>query len=386
MTESHCCPRCGKNIPPDAPADLCPDCLLAGGFLAAVESDDGEAAIDPALARTTPARGTSGFIAPLATELGSLFPNLEIHDLLGQGGMGAVYRARQTKLDRLVALKIIRPESADNPAFAERFNREARTLARMNHPNIVGVHDFGEVQLDGSPLFFFVMEFVDGANLREVLQGDGVSAEQATMIVGQVCDALQYAHDTGVVHRDIKPENILLDRRGRVKIADFGLARLVIGSTDDFTLTATHQVMGTPRYMAPEQMAGARDVDHRADIYSLGVVFYEMLTGTLPLGSFDPPSAKTGGDAMLDRVVLKALAADPQRRYQQVSEFARELYQADPALAVSAMGVHGGSPQPWPGPSTIMENAIAVTDGRWSGWLVRTVRQLWPQCWQWDKW
>lgn len=177
------------------------------------------------------------------------------------------------------------------------------------------------------------------------------------------------------MHRDIKPENILLDRRGRVKIADFGLARLVAGSTEDFTLTGTHQVMGTPRYMAPEQMAGSRNVDHRADIYSLGVVFYEMLTGTLPLGSFDPPSAKTGGNAMLDRVVLKALASDPQRRYQQVSEFARELYEAAPTLA-SSMSVHGGGPQRWPGPSTILDNAIGgavdrVRDGRVLKWLTR---------------
>jgi serine/threonine protein kinase len=144
-------------------------------------------------------------------------------------------------------------------------------------------------------------------------------------IIPQICEALQFAHDAGIVHREIKPENILLDRKGKVKIADFGLAKLAGGAAGDFTLTGTHQVMGTPRYMAPEQMEGSHHVDHRADIYSLGVVFYEMLTGEVPMGRFDPPSHKTHVDAQLDEVVLKTLAREPDRRYQQASQIKSDI-------------------------------------------------------------
>jgi hypothetical protein len=267
--------------------------------------------------------------------LGHHFPQLEIIALLGHGGMGAVYKARQPKLDRLVALKIIRPEAAGDPAFAERFNREARMLARLSHPHIVAVYDFGSVDISlremiphaeredytqPCPLYYFLMEYVDGPNLRQLLQSGELLPQQALAIVPQICEALQFAHDEGVVHRDIKPENILLDKRGRVTIADFGLAKLAAGSTEDFTLTGTHQVMGTPRYMAPEQMEGSRAVDHRADIYSLGVVFYEMLTGEVPAGHFEPPSRKVEVDVRLDEVVLRALAREPERRYQQATE------------------------------------------------------------------
>ena len=152
------------------------------------------------------------------------------------------------------------------------------------------------------------MEFVDGVNLRQMLQSAKLSPAEALKIVPRICDALQYAHEEGVVHRDIKPENILIDKRGRLKIADFGLAKLLGPSAADFKLTATHQVMGTLHYMAPEQMERPLAVDHRADIYSLGVVFYEMLTGELPLGRFAPPSQKATIDVRLDDVVLRALA------------------------------------------------------------------------------
>lgn len=324
MTDPNRCPTCGCELPADA--GLCPECLLRQGF---AENDSlavevGEDAGGSGLPVTTP---PAPFEPPPAEELASLFPGLEIVKLLGHGGMGAVYQARQTKLDRLVALKIIRPESASDPAFAERFLREARTLAKLSHPSIVGVHDFGEVETEpaseedsSTTLFYFVMEYIDGANLRQLIEAEELAPEAAIGIVPQLCDALQFAHDQGVVHRDIKPENILVDSRGQVKIADFGLARLTEASPRDFTLTATHQVMGTPRYMAPEQMEGSHDVDHRADIYSLGVVFYEMLTGQVPAGHFDPPSKKVQIDVRLDEVVLRSLAREPERRYQQVSE------------------------------------------------------------------
>ncbi len=311
MSEPSRCPECGAEMPAGALAGLCPKCLLAAGLESRPVQEQ------PAVggAPTTP--HGAGFVPPDPASLAAHFPQLEILELLGCGGMGAVYKARQPRLDRLVALKIIRPESADSPAFAERFNREARMLARLSHPQIVAVYDFGEVHVSDRatssqprPLYFFLMEYVDGPNLRQLMQTGELSPQQALAIVPQICEALQFAHDEGVVHRDIKPENILLDTRGRVKIADFGLAKLAGRSPEEFTLTGTHEVMGTPRYMAPEQMEGSHAVDHRADIFSLGVVFYEMLTGEVPAGHFEPPSKKVEIDVRLDEVVLRAACAN----------------------------------------------------------------------------
>jgi serine/threonine protein kinase len=261
MPEARLCPECSTELPTDAPEELCPQCLLQVGLS---DSDHDLVVEGP---------GTEAyanrFTAPSPAELAPLFPQLEILELLGQGGMGAVYKARQTKLDRLVALKILPVGEGHDAAFAERFAREARALAKLNHPNIVAVHDFGEA----AGLYYFIMEFVDGTNLRHVLQAHQLDPLEALLIVPQICDALQYAHEEEIVHRDIKPENILLDKRGRVKIADFGLAKLLARSDADLRLTGSRQVMGTLHYMAPEQMEKPHTVDHRADIYSLGVVF-----------------------------------------------------------------------------------------------------------------
>ncbi|MBA3710799.1 MAG: serine/threonine protein kinase, partial [Planctomycetes bacterium] len=260
--------------------------------------------------------GRQRFVPPAPAELAAAFPQLEVLELIGQGGMGAVYRARQKHLDRVVALKVLAPDLGRDAAFVERFAREARALARLNHPHLVSIYDFGQT----GEWCWIVMEHVDGANLRQVMATGALSPAQALAIVPQLCEALQYAHDEGVVHRDIKPENILMDRKGRVKVADFGLAKLMSTDAGERVLTASHDVMGTVHYMAPEQVERSRDVDHRADIYSLGVVLYEMLTGGLPLGRFDPPSKRVAVDVRLDEVVLKALEKDPQRRYQQASE------------------------------------------------------------------
>ena len=237
-------------------------------------------------------------------------------ELLGRGGMGVVYKARHRGLERLVALKILQSRTREDPAFGERFAREARALARLSHPNIVAVYDFGQ----SKELFYFVMEYVDGANLRHLLQAARMTPKEALAIVPQVCDALQYAHDQGIVHRDIKPENILIDKSGRVKIADFGLAKIIGLEREDVTLTNAGDRMGTPAYMAPEQFERPAEVDHRADIYSLGVVFYQMLTGELPLGRFPAPSRKVRVDVRLDEVVLRALEKEPELRFQQASE------------------------------------------------------------------
>jgi len=346
------CPQCGTPLPTGALAGLCPACLLAQGAAADTVTEGKQPPFNP----------------PPVAELAPLFPQLEILELIGKGGMGAVYKARQKQLDRLVALKILPPGIGDDPAFAERFVREAKALAKLNHPGIVTLYEFGNVGQasrlsqtsekapagrapQGGPpeknetgatpvlLFYFLMEFVDGVNLRQLLHAGRISPREALAIVPQICDALQFAHDQGIVHRDIKPENILLDRRGRVKVADFGLAKIV-GTDAPLTpslspsdgervakpgegtpaLTDAGKVMGTPNYMAPEQVSHPADVDHRADIYALGVVFYQMLTGELPGKPLAAPSTKVQIDVRLDEVVLRALEKKPERRYQQVSE------------------------------------------------------------------
>jgi tRNA A-37 threonylcarbamoyl transferase component Bud32/tetratricopeptide (TPR) repeat protein len=263
-----------------------------------------------------PAEGKSVFAPPALEEMARLFPQLEIIELLGHGGMGAVYKARQPRLNRFVALKILSPEKQSDPQFAERFEREARALASLAHPNIVTIYDFGEVQGH----FYLLMEFVDGLTLRKLLQARKLSPAEAIGVVPEICAALQYAHEQGVIHRDIKPENILLDKKGRVKIADFGIAKIMDLGPQDLSLTGAKDVVGTPHYMAPEQIEKPQAVDGRADIYSLGVVFYEMLTGELPLGKFQPPSHKVRIDVRLDEVVLHALEKEPDRRYQHANE------------------------------------------------------------------
>ena len=320
MSESRRCPQCGAELPANAPDAPCPACLIKLGLQSWADRAGGGPAEDAAATEGIPGR----FQPPDAEELAGHFPQLEILELLGVGGMGAVYKARQPGLDRIVALKILPPEVGRDPAFAERFAREARAMARLSHPNIVAIHDSGQA----SEFYYFVMEFVEGVNLRQTFDTGGLTPQEVLAVVPQICDALQYAHNEGIVHRDIKPENVLLDKRGRVKIADFGLAKLLGKAPAEFTLTGTGQVMGTLHYMAPEQMERPQQVDHRADIYSLGVVFYEMLTGELPIGRFAPPSKKVQVDVRLDEVVLRALEKDPDQRYQKVSEVKTDVESA----------------------------------------------------------
>ena len=194
-------------------------------------------------------------------------------------------------------------------------------MARLDHGNIVTVFDFGEA----GDHCYLTMEFVDGPTLRDVIDTGPLAAREALKIVPQVCDALEYAHAQGIVHRDIKPENILLTREGSVRMVDFGLAKLLELGDDYRGLTQSRHVMGTPSYMAPEQVERPLEVDHRADIYSLGVVLYELLTGELPLGRFSPPSEKVQVDDRLDHVVFRALDKEPAARYQHASEVKTDL-------------------------------------------------------------
>ena len=306
MAFSNSCPNCGAVLPSDATAGLCPRCLMAEAMAPT------QAGADQTAQKPLPPE-----------EIAPHFPHLEILECLGRGGMGVVYKARQKTLNRFVALKLLAPERVLDPQFAERFTREAQALAALNHPNIITIYDFGQA----GGFYYLLMEFVDGANLRQLLRARKFTPEEALAIVPPLCDALQFAHDRGIVHRDIKPENLLLDTAGRVKIADFGIAKMLgtaNGSSNAggpaATQSTTQSAVGTPGYSAPEQKAHPQRVDSRADIYSLGVVFYELLTGERPDGRLEPPSKKVQIDVRLDEVVLRALEKDPELRFQQVSE------------------------------------------------------------------
>ena len=324
------CSTCNGELLTSNGQTFCPACLLQQGMKSSTYGAGPKIAWQP----------------PAMEKLSAAFPHLEIQHLLGQGGMGAVYKVRQKELDRIAALKVLPGEMAADAGFTERFLREARLLASLSHPYIVTVYEFG--QRDG--IYFLLMEFIDGVTLRQALRAEPIkklASKETLAIVGQLCDALQFAHDEGVVHRDIKPENILIDKRGRVKIADFGLARLLGQSPTMPTLTGTHQLMGTPAYMAPEQIEGLPGIDHRADIYSMGVVFYELLTGELPLGRFSPPSERAETDVRLDEVVLRTLAREPDRRYQQASEVKTDMETVRNLIAATQSGASPAQRRRW---------------------------------------
>jgi serine/threonine protein kinase len=278
-------------------------------------------ALGPDAAGPQNTSAASKFTTPAKEDLADKFPSLEILERIGSGGMGCVYKAKQKELDRIVALKILPDELGRDPKFAERFGREAKALARLQHPNIVALFEIGEV--DG--LHYLVMEYMDGMNLREFMNVEQAGGIDVVDVMSQICAAVQYAHDQGIVHRDIKPENVLFDVRGHVKIADFGLAKLEQLATQDITLTGSRQAMGTLHYMAPEQWNDPHNVDHRADVYALGVMLYELVTGRLPLGHFEPPSVLAGADSRVDEIVMKAMQSSLDSRYQSASQLATDL-------------------------------------------------------------
>jgi len=278
-----------------------------------------------------------------------MLPQYRIEHLIGRGGMGSVYKGVQLNLDRPVAIKLLPVEMAADKDFVARFGREARTLAKLQHPRIVTIHDVGQTT-EGN--LYFVMEYIDGTNLREILRGPGLDVDQVLAVVGQLCDALQEAHRLGIVHRDIKPENVLVTKAGYIKLADFGLARPVAEGTD--FVTSIPAVLGTPAYMAPEQYGG--EADQRSDIYALGVMLYEMLTGKRPHGAFDLPSAKVQVDVRIDQVVLRALQSEPERRYQEAGDMKTDVDRIrstpppapPPPVAPPQSAAPARSPNRWP--------------------------------------
>jgi len=256
------------------------------------------------------------FEAPDPAVLSALFPGYDIDILIATGGMGAVYRAVQRSLDRVVAIKILPREFGADPAFRESFEAEAKAMAKLNHPNLIGVFDFGEV--DG--MLFIIMEFVPGGSLYHFAFGKTLDGILVGQLIEAVCDGLAHAHQHGILHRDIKPANILLDAHGRPKIGDFGLAR-VIGSQVD----AGETVYGTPHYTAPEVINHPASVDARADVFSVGVMLHELLTTKLPAKDPRPPSVISGSDTRFDAIVKRATNPVLDLRYPSAAAMGKDI-------------------------------------------------------------
>ncbi|WP_395738891.1 protein kinase domain-containing protein [Prosthecobacter sp.] len=299
---------------------------------------------------------------PTVEELQNQLPQYEIIALLGRGGMGAVYKGVQLSLDRQVAIKILSHSLHEADAsFAERFKNEARAMGRLKHPGIVGVHDFG---LTEGGLLYIVMEFIDGTDVSAMIASQGrLRSEQAMAIAAHVCDALAYAHEQGIIHRDIKPANIMVSRNGLVQVTDFGLAKMThAGHTGPTQDGAT---LGTLLYMAPESLMLGIEVDRRADIYGIGVMLYQMLTGTLPQGVFRRPSqAVPGLDPRFDPIITKAMQEDRDLRYPNAMTMRRDLdaILTQPVMKVDATEFRAFSSietQPLPQRSTVQPRRTA---------------------------
>ena len=392
------CPKCGAALPSAATAGLCPRCLMAEAMMGTQDE-----AVGPHGTKILPPQRS---LPP--AELAPHFPQLEILECLGRGGMGVVYKARQKTLNRFVALKLLAPERVADAKFAQRFTHEAQALAALNHPGIVTIYDFGQA----GGFYFLLMEFVDGVNLRQAIKAGRFTPEQALAIVPPVCEALQYAHERGIVHRDIKPENLLLDKDGRVKIADFGIAKMLgtnpftpplsldegegvkgASGTEVFSLAPTGgegrgegagasaappaanysaaSTAGTPGYMAPEQATAPQRVDRRADIYSLGVILYELLTGELPADKLQPPSRKVQIDVRLDEIVLRALEQTPELRYQTAGEFRTQV---ETVVSTPGGGRRAETQTP-PAPTRLLKTANAYLST--PEWLASARGRLW---------
>jgi len=304
------CQKCGSEI--RQAIGVCPRCILTQAVESIAASDH------PALG----AMAVSGR-CPSIDSLNEQFPDFEFHELLGRGGSGWTFRATQKSLSRSVAIKLISRTTSHAEAL-ERFQREAGILAKLNHPSIVTVHDFG-IQ---DQFLYIVMEFVPGTTLRRLIAPGKLKSERVIGIGKQICDALDYAHAKGLVHRDIKPENILVvssEPEVEIRLADFGISRMALERDSMGGLTRTGLIIGTPFYMAPEQQVPGKSIDRRTDIFSVGVVLYELLTGQLPQGNFPPPSKLSDCNGALDKIVMKALNNDPNLRFESAASLKQSL-------------------------------------------------------------
>lgn len=264
----------------------------------------------------TDSNATAGFEAPETAELAPLFPGYEIQGLIATGGMGAVYCALQKSLDRTVALKILPKEFSKDAAFCAGFEAEAKAMARLNHPNLIGVYDFGEV----NGMLYIMMEYVPGESVYHLAYGRALPPAEAVRLVTGICHGLAHAHENGIIHRDIKPSNILLDTSGHPKIGDFGLARPAERKVEE-----GEEIFGTPHYTAPEVVNSPHSVDHRADIFSVGVMLHELLTGKLPANDLRPTSVIGRCDVRFDAIIKRATHPVAASRYASATELANDL-------------------------------------------------------------
>ncbi len=295
------------------------------------------------------------------TQARTLNNRYELQAKIGDGGMATVYKAMDLRLNRVVAIKILRDSYSADPQFLERFKREAQQAASLNHPNIVRVFDVG----DDGDMHYIVMEFVDGSSLKEIIVRSGPFTTQRALELGaEICDAIDYSHNSGLIHRDIKPQNILIDKGGRVKVTDFGIAK----STNASTLTEAGITLGTVHYFSPEQAKGL-PVLPQSDIYSIGIVLFEMLTGQIPFDSDNavalalkhieepPPPLRRFNPAVplvVEQIVLRSLAKDPNRRYSNAAELARALRNVENQSEQGTRSVRPAAPIP----------PVAPTNGR----------------------
>jgi len=288
--------------------------------------------------------------------IGQRVNNYEITRHLGQGGMGVVYQARHITLERDVAVKFLAAHLATNSDYVERFLREARAAARLNHANLIGVHDAG---VEGD-VYYIVMEYVDGSDLVRMLKEQNLFTEEETIYIGlKTAEALGYAHRQGIIHRDIKPENLILTSAGELKVADLGLAKQL--NSEDSSMTMSGMVVGTPYYISPEQVRGSKDVDARTDIYSLGVTLFHLATGQVPFKgnssaeimskhlTENPPPAQDINRNLSDgfsRVLAQMMSKETEKRHQTMEEV---------SLALDGV-LHGHAPTPQIG-ATVLSDA-----------------------------
>ena len=305
-TASRTCLRCGKTQPESTLiGGLCPHCVARSVQLDIL---------------SVPARGGPELEEkePLSLHV----QGYEIQELIGGGGMGEVYRAVLLARGKEVAMKVVAGRLTRDPEVTTRFEGEVAALSQLDHPNVVRVLDHGET---ANGRHFLVTEYVHGCDLRRLLRAQRLETERAFDIFAKVCAGVAHAHERGLVHRDIKPANILIGLDGTVKVADFGLAKTLVDTSLWYGFTQTRDTFGTPYYVAPEVTRGAEEADKRADVYALGVLLYELLTGTVPMGKYTPLSERVGMDKKLDSIVAAALADDPRRRTGSVTELAANV-------------------------------------------------------------